>query len=38
MFQFGGRGVLFGGLNPQKPPRGDGTGEYYFQKSLHAYC
>jgi len=26
MFQFGGLGVLFGGLSQPKPPRGDGTG------------
>jgi len=26
MFQFGGLGALFGGLSPQKLPRGDGTG------------
>jgi len=26
MFQFGGLGALSGGLSPQNPPRGDGTG------------
>jgi len=26
LFKFGGLEALFGGLRPQKPPRGDGTG------------
>ena len=25
MFQFGGIGALYGGINPQKSPRADGT-------------
>jgi len=25
-FNLGGFGALFGGISPQKPPRGDGTG------------
>jgi len=45
MFQFGGLGALFGGLSPQKPPRGDGSaffnrvGQYVHTHTggMHAF-
>jgi len=39
MFQFGGSwSFVWGGLSPQKPPRGDGTGTVYgglFSENLN---
>ena len=41
MFQFGGLGALFGGLSPQKPPRGDETTKDCtstpYHNLLHTY-